>query len=96
MTAVVGSVETGGGGGVGGVGGVGEVEAGGGGYVVLETPVKLDHAEGTRVANGRPGRVEAAAYRKRQARRSRLSTHAISAMFHPHYVPSTCQVQVFR
>lgn len=42
---------------------------GGGGYVVLEVPVKLDHAEGTRVANGRPGRAEAAAYRKRQARR---------------------------
>lgn len=73
VTAVVGSVETGGGGGVGGVGGVGEGEAGGGGYIVLEMPVKLDHAEGTRVANGRPGRVEAAAYRKRQAR-STLST----------------------
>ncbi|CAM9744831.1 unnamed protein product [Scytosiphon promiscuus] len=43
-------------------------EAGGGGYVVLEMPVKLDHAEGTRVVNGRPGRAEAAAYRKRQAR----------------------------
>lgn len=67
VTAVVGSVETGGG---DGVGGVGEGEAGGGGYVVLEMPVKLNHAEGTRVANGRPGRVEAAAYRRRQARRS--------------------------
>lgn len=74
VTAVVGPVETGGGGGVGGVGGVREGEAGGGGYVVLEMPVKLSHAEGTKVANGRPGRVEAAAYRKRQARSYILNT----------------------
>eukprot|EP00903_Cladosiphon_okamuranus_P006300 g6178.t1 len=57
VTAVVGSVETGGGGGVGGVRGLRDGEAGGGGYVVLEMPVKLDHAEGTRVASGWPGRV---------------------------------------
>ena len=66
VTAVVGSVATGGGGG----GRTREGEIGGGGYVVLEVPVKLDHVEGTRVANGRPVRAETAAYRKRQARRS--------------------------
>ncbi|CAM9466188.1 unnamed protein product [Ectocarpus fasciculatus] len=63
VTAVVGSIETGRGGeGLSG-------EAAGGGYVVLEMSVKLDHPEGARVVNGRPGRVEAAAYRKRQARK---------------------------
>lgn len=81
VTAVVGSVETGGGGGVGGVGGVGEGGAGGGGYVVLEMPVKLDHAEGTRVANGRPGRAEAAAYRKRQARGKTLGSSCLAQVF---------------
>lgn len=64
VTAVVGAIEAGG----GEPGRPEAVDAGGGGYVVLEMPVKLDHAEGTRVVNGRPGRVEAAAYRKRQAR----------------------------
>lgn len=64
VTAVVGSVEAG-----GREPARPEAEdAGGGGYVVLEVPVKLDHIEGTRVVNGRPGRVEAAAYRKRQVR----------------------------
>ncbi|CBJ33221.1 calmodulin-like myosin-light chain [Ectocarpus siliculosus] len=57
VTAVVGFIET---------AREGSGEAAGGGYVVLETPVKLDHPEGAKVVNGRPGRVEAAAYRKRQ------------------------------
>lgn len=83
---------------MGGVGGVREGEAGGGGYVVLEMPVKLSHAEGTKVANGRPGRVEAAAYRKRQARSYILSTgYTLSFGYCSHYVPSRrYQAQAFR
>lgn len=48
-------------------------EVGGyGGSIVLEVPVAHDYAEGARVAAARPGRVEAAGYRKRQARKRML------------------------
>lgn len=56
MTAVVGATEASG----------AEVGVSCGGSVVLEASLTLNHAEGTNVAAARPGRVEAANYRKRQ------------------------------